>query len=305
MAESLGDLKVEYGAGNYLEANGCRFHYARMGEGPPLVFVHGWPEFWLTWRHNLPELSKKFDVVAPDLRGFGDSRSLDRSPSASLTPQQISDDMAAFMDALSIEQAGFVSHDIGAQGVQALARDYPDRVTTMYFFNCPHQEIGRRWADADRLPETWYQYFNQLPLAVELAGYNRETCQLYIGHILSHWSHDPHAFDADLDYWVDNFMQPGALEGGFSWYKGIDSARRDLVRHGPPARLQALPHRTRVFWGQFDPVLPPDWMDTLASLFSNLEAEICPDAGHFVHYEAPEVVNADIIEFFDKSRSFF
>lgn len=297
MSETLDDLKVKYGAGNYLEANGCRFHFARMGKGPPLLLVHGWPEFWLTWRHNLPDLSEKFDVVAPDLRGFGGSRSLDRLPGAALTPQQISDDLAAFMDALSIEQAGFVSHDVGAQGVQAFARNHPDRVTAMYFFNCPHPGIGRRWADADRLPETWYQYFNQLPLAAELVGHNRETCRLYIGHILSHWSHDPHTFDADLDHWVDNFMQPAALEGGFAWYKGVDAARRDLIRNGPP-KLPVIPHRTRVLWGEFDPILPTEWMDTLPSIFSDLDAEICRSTGHFVHYEAPKTVNADIIRFF-------
>ncbi|MDA0305892.1 MAG: alpha/beta hydrolase [Proteobacteria bacterium] len=298
MTETTDTLKRLYGAGNFLDANGCRFHYARMGKGPPLILVHGWPEFWLTWRHNLPVLSNMFDVIAPDLRGFGESRSLDRPSDAPLAPQQISDDLAAFMDALSIEQAGFVSHDIGAQGVQAFARDHPDRVTAMYFFNCPHPGIGRRWAGADSLPETWYQYFNQLPLAVELAGYNRDTCRLYIGHILAHWSHAPDAFDADLDHWVDNFMRPGALEGGFAWYKGVDAARRDLVRHGPPAALQAFPHRTRVLWGEFDPVLPVEWMDTLVELFSNLDADICPGAGHFVHYEAPKTVNADIIGFF-------
>lgn len=294
---ALDQLKADLGAGKYIDAAGCRFHYASLGEGPPLILVHGWPEFWLTWRHNMPSLARHFRVIAPDLRGFGESRSFDRPPDAPLTPQILSADLAALMDALAIERACFVAHDVGAYAVQSLARDHPERVVGLYFFNCPHPGIGNRWADADHLPETWYQYFNQLPLARRLIGGDRDACRLYIGHILSHWAHDPATFDADLELWLDNFMRAGALEGGFAWYRGVDDARRELIRNGPPA-LPRIPHPTRVFWGRHDKVLRVEWMDTLAGTFSNLRADICEDAGHFVHYELPETANSDVLEFF-------
>lgn len=296
-AETLETLKADLGGGNFLQANGARFHYARLGEGPPLILVHGWPEFWLTWRHNIPALSQSFHVIAPDIRGFGDSKSLDRPASAPLTPEQVSDDLAALMDGLGIEKAGFVSHDVGAYGVQAFVRAHPDRVAGLYFFNCPHPGIGRRWADADSLPETWYQYFHQLPLAAQMVGRNREACRLYIGHFLSHWSHDPHTFDGDLDLWVDAFMGEGVIEGGFAWYKGVAAARRRMVRDGPPD-LPKIHHPTRVFWGQFDPLFRLEWMDTLADTFSDLAADVCPEAGHFVHYEQPGLANEDMSIFF-------
>lgn len=296
-AETIETLKADLGGGNFLEANGARFHYARRGSGPPLILLHGWPEFWLTWRHNLPALSQSFDVIAPDIRGFGDSQNLDRLGDAPLTPELIGDDLAALMDELDIEQAGFVSHDVGAQGVQAFARANPGRVAGLYFFNCPHPGIGRRWADADTLPETWYQYFHQLPLAAELVGRSRDACRLYIGHFLSHWSHDPHAFEADLELWIDAFMRPGVIEGGFAWYKGVDAARRRLVRDGPPD-LPKITQPTRVFWGEFDPLFRLEWMDTLADTFADLRADVCPDAGHFVHYEQPARANQDIRAFF-------
>lgn len=302
---TLGDWKTELGGGNFIEAAGCRFHYARRGAGPPLVLVHGWPEFWLTWRKNIPVLAEQFDVIVPDLRGFGESRSIEGAADTPINPDIIAADLAAFLDGLSIKQAGFVGHDVGAQALQSLARAQPDKISSLFFFNCPYPGIGRRWADADSLPETWYQYFNQLPLALELAGYNRDTCRLYIGHILSHWSHDPKTFDDDLEHWIDNFTAPGALEGGFAWYRGVDQIRRDMVRRDvagdwPPRDLAPIPHRTRVYWGAHDPVLRATWMDRLGETFSDLSADIAPDAGHFVHYEKPDAANREIAAFFKR-----
>lgn len=295
--ETLETLKPRFGADRFVETNGVRIHYARMGQGQPLVLVHGWPEFWLTWRHNLPILAPHFDVIAPDLRGFGESRSLDRAADAPLTPSQIADDLAALLDVLGVEQAGFVAHDVGANAMQAFARAYPQRVAGLFFFNCPHPGIGRRWADSESLPETWYQYFNQLPLAAAMVGQSRESCRLYLGYILAHWSHDPACFAADLDLWVDNFMAPGALEGGFAWYRGVDAARRALVRAGPPD-LPRIDRPTRVLWGASDKVLRPEWVDTLPDTFSDLRVDVQPNAGHFVHYEAPDAANDAILAFF-------
>ncbi len=70
----------------------------------------------------------------------------------------------------------------------------------------------------DSINEIWYQTFNQQPWAASLVGENRKTCETYIRHFLDHWSHEPGLFDEDLDPWVDNFMKPGNLQGGFDWY---------------------------------------------------------------------------------------
>ncbi len=291
-------MKARYGAGNHVEANGARFHYARMGDhGPTLILLHGWPEFWLTWYRNLPVLAEYYRVIALDMRGFGESRSLDRPADAPLTPQTIADDVAAFMDALEIDRAGFVSHDVGASAMQAFARTWPERVAGLFFFNCPHPGIGRRWADAESIPEIWYQTFNQLDLAPRLVGYNRDTCALYFRWVLAHWSHDPACFEGDAELWVENFMAPGALEGGFAWYKGIDSARRALMREGPP-ELPKIAAPTRVLWGASDPVLKADWVDTLPDSFSDLAVDVLPEAGHFVHYERADAANREMLRFF-------
>ena len=297
-SERLSDMKRRFGAGRFIELEGLRLHYAEMGQGPPLVLVHGWPEFWLTWHRVMPALAADFRVIAPDLRGFGESRSLDRPPGAPLTPQIVTEDLIGLLDALAIERAGFVGHDIGANALQTLARSHPERVAGLFFFNCPHPGIGRRWADADSIPEIWYQSFHQLDMALELLGRSRENVSIYIRWVLAHWSHDPETFAEDAELWVETFSAPGALEGGFAWYKGIDEARRKLMREGPPSGLPKIAAPTRVLWGASDPILKPAWRDTLPDTFSDLSVDVLPDAGHFVHYERPGEAAAALRRFF-------
>jgi pimeloyl-ACP methyl ester carboxylesterase len=196
----------------YLDANSLRIHYVRHGEGLPLVLLHGWPEFWLTWRKNIPPLAEGFDVVAPDLRGFGDSdKPALPDPPGDLLKDYV-EDLRGLADALSFERFGIVSHDVGAYVAQAFARGYPERLSGLFFFNCPYPGIGERWAEADHVNEIWYQSFNQQPWAASLVGENHKTCGTYIRHFLDHWSYKPGLFDDDLDLWVENFMKPGNLQ---------------------------------------------------------------------------------------------
>jgi pimeloyl-ACP methyl ester carboxylesterase len=284
---------------NAVKANGLEIHYSRHGSGAPIVLLHGWPEFRRTWRKNVEPLSAGFDVIAPDLRGFGGTRRLDGAVDGQIAPPLLAEDLAAFLDALGLGRIGLVSHDVGAGAAQAFALRWPERLSGLFFFNCPYPGIGKRWADADQIPEIWYQTFNQQPWAPALVGASRQTCRTYISHFLSHWSHDPRTFDEDLEAWVDNFMQPGALAGGFAWYKGVDAPRRALMRSGPPPEKLLIATPTRVLWGASDPVLRAAWTDRLPDYFSDIEVSIAPEAGHFVHYERPELANAAIVRFFE------
>jgi len=140
-----------------------------------------------------------------------------------------------------------------------------------------------------------------MPWAAELAGSSRETCRTYIGHFLRHWAHDPHAFDDDLEAWVDNFMRPGNLQGGFDWYLSIAKARAAVIRE-EIARLPTIDLPTRVMWGRHDPILKVEWIDRLPDYFKALEVTIAENAGHFVHYETPEPASAAIADFFGRAR---
>nr|WP_282594751.1 alpha/beta hydrolase [Halomarina salina] len=264
----------------------------------PLVFLHGWPEFWRTWRRNLTPLSESYDVVAPDLRGFGATEKPDLPAEEGYTVADHVADLRALTTALDLDEFGLVSHDLGALVAQQFAREYPESVTGLFFFDCPYPGIGDRWLRADRLGEIWYQSFNQQPWAADLVGASRETCETYIGHFLSHWAGDPDAFDReDRDAWIDNFMREGNLQGGFNWYVAADDARKRLMREGAPS-LPTIDIPTRVLWGELDPVLRVEWADRLDEYFSDCEFDSLPDAGHFAHYERPERANEEIDAFF-------
>ena len=285
----------------YLDANSLRIHYVRHGEGLPLVLLHGWPEFWLTWRKNIPPLAEGFDVVAPDLRGFGDSdKPALPDPPGDLLKDYV-EDLRGLADALGFERFGIVSHDVGAYVAQAFARGYPERLSGLFFFNCPYPGIGERWAEADHVNEIWYQSFNQQPWAASLVGENHKTCETYIRHFLDHWSYKPGLFDDDLDLWVENFMKPGNLQGGFNWYTSTNEGRIKQIRHGAP-ELPKVETPTRVLWGESDSVLKVEWADRLGDYFANLDFSPAQGAGHFVHYERPELANEEISGFFGALR---
>src|ERR1700749_5147178 len=107
-----------------VRANNADFHVARAGKGPPLLLLHGWPEFWLTWEPVMTRLASRFTLIVPDLRGFGDSD----KPAGAYGPDQPAGDMVALLVALGIEKACGVGHDVGGTVMLPLARLPPERV---------------------------------------------------------------------------------------------------------------------------------------------------------------------------------
>jgi pimeloyl-ACP methyl ester carboxylesterase len=279
----------------HVDANGIRIHYVRHGSGDPVVLLHGWPEFWYAWRKNIPILAESFDVVAPDLRGFGDTDKPGGPPEELLG--NYVEDLRGLADSLGFERFGLISHDVGAYVAQGFARSYPERLSGLFFFNCPYPGIGRRWASPDSINEIWYQTFNQQPWAASLVGENRRTCETYFRHFLDHWAHEPGLFDEDLHVWVDNFMKPGNLQGGFDWYISTNKSRLNLIRNGPPD-LPEIEMPTRVRWGEGDPILRVEWADRLGDYFTDLDFSPMYGAGHFAHYERPDLANREVLEFF-------
>jgi pimeloyl-ACP methyl ester carboxylesterase len=119
--------------------------------------------------------------------------------------------------------------------------------------------------------------------AAALVASSRESCRAHIGHFLRHWSHQKDAFEGVLDRWVDNFMRPGNMQGGFNWYIG-QNAGRLAVMAGTAQRPPRITVPTRVLWGRHDPILKADWADVLDQYFAEVEV-FADDTGHFVHYE--------------------
>ncbi|CAO4141756.1 Alpha/beta hydrolase fold [Methylorubrum thiocyanatum] len=284
-------------------ANGVQLHVARAGAGRPLVLLHGWPEFWLTWEPVMARLADRFSLIAPDLRGFGASEKPDPGPSDRAGPEVHAADLVGLLDALGLERVGVVAHDVGASVGQALGRANPDRLTGLFFFDCPYPGIGPRLARPEMLAEIWYQSFHLKPFAAGVVGASRESCRAYIGHFLSHWAGgNPSAFDDVLDAFTDNFLVPGNLQGGFNWYLSQQAERLAMVRGEAPA-LPPIGVPTCIRWGTRDPLFPYEWTDRLGETFSDLDLAPFEETGHFPHRERPDQAAEAIAAFFARVRA--
>jgi pimeloyl-ACP methyl ester carboxylesterase len=281
-----------------VRANGAAFHVARAGQGQPLLLLHGWPEFWLTWKPVMERLQDRFLLVAPDLRGFGESD----KPAAEFGPQDHAADMLALLAALGIERAGVVGHDVGGAVMQALARAAPDRLSGLFLFDFVYPGIGPRMAAPDHLNEIWYQSFHQMAMAPALVGATRATCEAYIGHFLRHWAHRKNAFDDVLDAFVDNFLKPGNLIGGFAHYRAAHAGRVAMMKGEAPV-LAPIAVPTCVRWAEHDPLFPYAWTDRLGETFADLDLAPFPDVGHFPHREDPDRAAREIGDFFERIGS--
>jgi pimeloyl-ACP methyl ester carboxylesterase len=282
-----------------VRANGLDLHVARCGRGRPLVLLHGWPEFWLTWEPVMTRLADRFDLIVPDLRGFGASEKPDDGPSDKAGADVHAADILGLLGALGIARAGVVGHDVGAYVGQALGRAAPERLTGLFFFDCPYPGIGPRLAAPEMLAEIWYQSFHVKPFAAALVGSSRAACRLYIGHFLRHWAGgNPAAFDAVLDVFTDTFMAPGNLQGGFNWYVSAQAGRLAMVE-GKAPRQAPIGVPTGIRWGTADPLFPYAWTDRLGDTFSDLDLAPFEGVGHFPHREAPDRAAAEIARFFE------
>jgi pimeloyl-ACP methyl ester carboxylesterase len=241
----------------------------------------------------MERLKDRFMLIAPDLRGFGNSD----KPSGPFGPPDHATDMISLLDALGIKRVGIVGHDVGGAAMQPLARSAPGRIVGLFFFDFVYPGIGPRMAAPDRLNEIWYQSFNQTELAPTLVGASRRSCETYIGHFLRHWAHRRDAFDSVLDAFTDNFMQPGNLAGGFAHYRAAHPGRIAIMKGEAPL-LPPIKVPTCVRWAEHDPLFPYEWTDKLGETFANLDLAVFPGVGHFPHREDPDRAAKEIANFF-------
>lgn len=282
--------------GQTVETPELSISYVRAGSGEPVIFLHGWPEWKRSWLHNLPLLAERFDCIAPDFRGFGQTVSKAPRTGEGTPPQLLAKDIRDFADRLQLEKFAIVSHDVGSFVAQQLALAWPERVTRLFFFNCAYPGIGQRWGDWHHFPETWYQQFHQKDFAAALVGSSRDACRIYFRHFLTHWTHRKHAFDDHIEEWVDNFLANDNIQGGFDWYVGVSRFRRRMMQDGalPIPKIEAP---TYFLWGAHDPVLRFEFADKLGDYFARHTLEKAEEAGHFVHFEVPELANARLAAF--------
>jgi pimeloyl-ACP methyl ester carboxylesterase len=283
-----------------IRAANATFHVATLGSGPPLVLLHGWPEFWWTWEPVMQRLADRFRLIAPDLRGFGDSDKPGGPEGGAWGAPDHATDMLAILDAMNLDRVGLVGHDVGGAVIQAMARAAPHRLSGLFLFDFVYPGIGPRMGTPDRLNEIWYQSFHQQDFAVPLLSSSPAACRIYFETIIRHWAHRAEAFPDDvLDAFVANFMKPGNLAGGFAYYRAAHPGRVAMIAGTAPP-LPPIQIPTCVRWAEFDPLFPYAWTDRLADTFPNLDLAMIPGVGHFPHREDPDRAASEIAGFFSR-----
>lgn len=267
-----------------------RLHVAEAGpeSGPPTILLHGFPEFWYGWRHQIGPLAEAgMRVIVPDQRGYGRS---DRPQGISAYHlDRLAGDVLALADAYGFATFRLVGHDWGGLVAWWVASHHPERIERLAILNAPHPGIVGAYMRHH--PGQWmrsvYVGLFQLPnLPERLLTADRGRA---LRHALTSTSR-PGAFSAsDLDRYVEAWLQPGAMTAMLNWYRALVR----LPRAAPPR--VAVP--TLILWGERDTALQAGLAE--ASLAFCDAGRICwyPQASHWLAHEEPAAVSADLTRF--------
>lgn len=273
-----------------VSANGLRMHVAECGDGDRLALcLHGFPECWFSWRHQMPMLAELgYRVWAPDLRGYGDTERPPRLQDYAI--EHLLADVAGLIDAAQPRETVLLAHDWGAiiAWLFAMRRLRPlDRLVIM---NVPHpacfdREL-RRWA---QLRRSWYAFLFQVPRLPE--ALMRANDYRAIRDAFRASAIDKSRFpDEVLQVYRDNAARPGALTAMLNYYRAYG-------RGGGGARQRALGYPiidipTLMVWGEEDVALTRETTYGTERWVPNLTIRYLPRVSHWVQQEAPEAVNA-------------
>jgi pimeloyl-ACP methyl ester carboxylesterase len=275
--------------------DGFSLAYDRHGEGPTVVLLHGWPGMRTDYRALVPLLGD-FDVLVPDLRGFGESDKHLADPAEHYSAAAQARSVAGLLEELGLEGAIVAGYDVGSRVAQALARDHPGRVRALVLAP-PLPGIGQRILTPDAMREFWYQPFHRLDLAERLIDGDRDAVRSYLRHFWDHWGGPGFILPkAELDALVEHYAEPGAFVASINWYRAGSGGVAMSLAEQVPARQDRLTAPTRALWPEHDPLFPREWGDRLDEFFADVTTTDMPGTGHFSPLEAPEAFAAAIRE---------
>lgn len=274
--------------------DGFRLAYDRVGDGPPVVLLHGWPGDRHDFRDLAPLLAQHAQLVVPDLRGFGESDKHPADPAMQYSAVAQARSVAGLLEELHLGPAVLVGYDVGSRVAQSVARERPDLIRGLVLAP-PLPGAGDRVLSPQAQPEFWYQAFHQLPMAEQLIDGDVGRVRAYLEHFWRHWSgpsYEPEA--TELDRLAQAYGAPGAFVASINWYRaGAGMIRHSLAERAPEQRLATA---TVVVWPESDPLFPAAWSDRLGEFFADVELRHAVGAGHFSPLEAPDVLADAVLD---------
>lgn len=280
------------------DVDGQGLHYVRGGSGPPLLLLHGYPQTHAIWHRVAPHLAERFTVVAPDLRGYGDSAKPASAPDHSTYSKRVmAAEQVMLMRDLGYERFAVAGHDRGGRVAYRMAIDHPERVTKLATLDIVPTSATFDAVNAAMAMGTWHWFFLAQPydLPERLIGGDPEY---YLTTMLARWSGAGLAvFDRDaLAEYVRCFRDPAAIHATCEDYRAgatIDAALDAADRGAQPIRCPML-----ALWGQGRKNRHGyDVLDTWSPWASNVRGHGLP-CGHFLPEEAPAETAGALEAFF-------
>jgi pimeloyl-ACP methyl ester carboxylesterase len=288
-------------AHHFAELNHLRIHYAKAGEGQPMVFLHGFPEFWYEWKNQLAEFSLDHLAVAPDMRGYN----LSAKPAQvdAYRIETLVEDVRALAQHLGRDRIILVGHDWGGAVAWAFALYYPQILEKLVIINAPHPAIFQRelLRNAAQQRASQYMLLFRSPDAEHILSANgfSPLAEAVLGEGLKHG----YLTQDDRNAYLEAWLQPGALTGGLNYYRAAkigppegtgDFSWRDLSEDFPRLTVRVP---TLVLWGEKDSYLLPGNLDGLEEYVPDLIIKRVPECSHWIVHENPDLVNATLREF--------
>lgn len=284
---------------DYASVNGVRLHYAHAGQGPLILFLHGFPEFWYCWKDQLEEFGRDHLAVAPDLRGFNLS---DRPADVKQYKARILiEDVRALAEHLGQEKFVLVAHDWGGAVAWGYAMAHPQTLNKLVIVNSPHPVTFARELAQNPAQQAASQYMNFLRSDKAERVLSENNFERLAKMTLEGWGRgtvDP----AERAAYVEAWSQPGALGASLNYYRASplyppigDDPGATALRLDPAQFVVRVP--TLVVWGMRDQALLPGNLDGLEACVPDLRIERLPEASHWVMHEEPQRLNRLIREF--------
>ncbi|MCB1180370.1 MAG: alpha/beta hydrolase [Leptospiraceae bacterium] len=276
----------------YVRTNGVNLHIVKKGNGPLIIFLHGFPEFWYSYRHQLLDFSKDFTAVAIDNRGYNESDKPVGVDSYRL--EELVKDVKGIIEYLGFEKCTLVAHDLGGIIAWQLAYSHPEILDNLIILNCPHpMKYSRELKNPTQIFKSWYIYFFQLPIIPEfLISINNFQG---IEEIFLKITEAKHKFEkSDLEKYRKMASKENGITSMLNYYRNVFKFLPLLEKSNMNKKLNVP---TLIIWGEDDKVLSKSLTYDMGEFLSNFEIKYIPDCSHWVQQEEPELVNQYIREF--------
>jgi len=295
LADSFASLMtndgIELREGYAEVGDGITLHYVEAGEGPLVLLLHGFPEFWFGWRRQIAPLAAAgFRVVAADTRGYN----LSSRPEgvAAYSVDLLAEDIRGLVHALGATSANVVGHDWGGSIAWATATNHPDVVDRLAILNAAHpRRLQEGLHHPSQLRKSWYFFFFAIPGLPEDVVHARDW------HFFRHFVHDanPPFTPEETERYIEAWSQPGAATAMINYYRSsVKESSKQAKEVHPPISAPTL-----VIWGERDRYLGRDLAEPDREDVPNLDrVERLEDASHWVHHDEAERVNQLLIDFF-------